>query len=90
MMKYLVTYDVRNDKRWHKLFKYLKNMGLNVQLSCFEVEMKRSNMLKFVADIREIINEREDSVYIFPLSDYLESMVVKIGRKEEIDEGKVV
>ena len=89
-MKYLITYDVKNSKRWYKLFKYLKNMGLNVQLSCFEVEMKQSVMLKFIADIKEIINENEDSVYVFPLSDYLESMVVKFGKKDEINESRVV
>ena len=31
-MIYLVTYDIREPKRWHKVFRFLKSRGLNVQL----------------------------------------------------------
>jgi CRISPR-associated protein Cas2 len=89
-MKFLITYDIASPKRWRKIFKLLKSVGLNVQLSCFEVDMEKSELDKLIVELRKLIDWREDSIYFFPISDYASGMTVKFGKNEEINESKVV
>jgi CRISPR-associated protein Cas2 len=89
-MKFLITYDISSPKRWRKIFKILKNTGLNVQLSCFEVDMDRGELDKLVIELQKLIDWEEDSIYFFPISDYASGMGVKFGKNEEINESKVI
>jgi len=66
-MKYLVAYDVSDNKRRRKLFKLLKGYGYNIQKSVFEVPINDKNMInKLKVEIEKIINKDKDVVYIFP------------------------
>jgi len=89
-MKYLVTYDISSPKRWKKVFKTLKNTGLNVQLSCFEVDMGKNEIDKLVMELQKLIDWQDDSIYFFPISNFAEGMTVKLGKNEEINESKVI
>jgi CRISPR-associated protein Cas2 len=67
-MKYIVAYDIADNKRRRKLFKLLLGFGINVELSIFEIEADK-NALEFLqSQIKKIINPKEDAVYIFPYS----------------------
>ena len=87
-MKYLITYDISDTRRWNKLFRYLKKQGLNVQLSCFEVEVDKINDIR--DEILNIIDDDEDSVYIFPVGGIAASLTVKLGKRESINESKIL
>ena len=89
-MKYLITYDIREPKRWHKVFKFLKKNGLNVQLSCFEVEIEGNQLEKIVNEIIDLINPLEDRVYFFPISSVASGLITKLGKIEELNESKVL
>ncbi|WP_457626009.1 CRISPR-associated endonuclease Cas2 [Persephonella sp.] len=65
-MKYLIVYDVADNKRRRKLFKLLLGYGLNVELSVFEVVLDKKSLKALTSQIRQIINPKEDVVYIFP------------------------
>ena len=65
-MKYLITYDITDNKRRNKLFKFLLGYGINVELSVFEVEVDKSSLKIIISEIKKIINPKEDVVYIFP------------------------
>ncbi len=65
-MKYLVVYDISDNKRRRKLFKLLLGYGINVELSIFEVELDKKSLLAIKQEIKKIINPKEDVVYIFP------------------------
>jgi len=67
-MKYLVAYDVSDNKRRRKLFKLLLGYGINVELSIFEVELDKQSLNFVKKEIKRIINPKEDVVYIFPYS----------------------
>lgn len=67
-MKYLIAYDIPDNKRRRKLFKFLLGYGINVQLSVFEVELDKSSLEFVKKQIKQIINSKEDTVYIFPYS----------------------
>ena len=89
-MKYLVTYDISDRKRWYKIFKIMKQLGLNVQLSCFEIEMSPYKFKKVMNEIEQIADWNEDSVYFFPLSEYASGLTVKLGKLEELNMDKVI
>lgn len=65
-MRYLVAYDVCDNKRRGRLFKLLLGYGFNVEFSVFEIDIPEKDIKKLEKDIRNIINPKEDSVYIFP------------------------
>ncbi|WP_456471390.1 CRISPR-associated endonuclease Cas2 [Caminibacter sp.] len=89
-MKFLITYDIRNRKRWYRVFKILKEKGLNVQLSCFEVDINEKEMEDLLFEIQKIIDWQEDSVYCFPISKYAVGMTTKLGKNEDINESVVL
>ena len=65
-MKYLVAYDIADSKRRNKLFKLLLGYGINVELSIFEVEFDKKSLNQLKEQIKEIIDPKQDVVYIFP------------------------
>jgi len=89
-MKYLITYDIREPKRWHRVFSFLKKRGLNVQLSCFEVEIEPGQLDKLIDKIIELIDPAEDKIYFFPISAAAIGLVTKMGKAEELNESKVL
>ncbi len=89
-MKYLITYDIREPKRWHRVFKLLKRNGLNIQLSCFEVEAEGNQFEKMVNEIFDLIDPLEDRVYFFPISSAASGLITKLGKVEELNESKVL
>ena len=89
-MKYLVTYDIRDRRRWYKIFKIMKQLGLNVQLSCFEIEMSSYGFTKLMGEVEQIADWNEDSIYFFPLSEYASGLTVKLGKAEELNEDKIL
>lgn len=64
-----VLYDIQNDKARTKVAKICKQSGLyRVQFSVFlgTVDKNMKDILQL--QIKELINEETDSVYIFPMS----------------------
>ncbi len=89
-MKFLITYDIRNHRRWYRVFKLLKDIGLNVQLSCFEVDLNKNEMNNLIIDLQKMIDWQEDSVYFFPISKFADGMTVKFGKDEDINKSVVL
>ncbi len=89
-MIYLVTYDIREPKRWHKVFRFLKSRGLNVQLSCFEVELEGRELDEVIDRIIELIEPLEDKVYFFPISAAASGLITKLGKAEGLNKSKVL
>jgi len=84
--RFLVTYDVSDDRRLRQVFKRLRQFGLHVQLSVFECELSPRELALLRASLDEVIHHEEDQVIIADLgpaegrgSDCLSSM----GRKYE-------
>ncbi|SNR63097.1 CRISPR-associated endonuclease Cas2 [Desulfurobacterium atlanticum] len=84
-MKYLVVYDISDDKIRNKVSTRLKKFGMRVQYSAFEIEIKKTDYIKLYKEIASII-DKTDSVFFFPLSSYSESLILKLGQvKREED-----
>ncbi len=64
---YLVSYDVRNDKRWRRLYRALRGYGEWLQLSVFQCRLTRRRLAQMEAAVREVVNQAEDHVLIVDL-----------------------
>ncbi len=52
-MKYLVAYDISNDKKRNKLSALLDNYGIRVQYSLYEIELNQTKLKHLIENIKE-------------------------------------
>lgn len=64
---YIVSYDIRDPRRWRKLFQAMHGFGEWLQLSVFQCRLNKMRALRLEAAIREIVNAKEDHVLIMDL-----------------------
>jgi CRISPR-associated protein Cas2 len=87
---YLVTYDIRNDKRLRRVFKVMKGFGQHLQYSVFRCELTQANRLRMKTALAETIDQRVDQVLIFdfgPSDGYRVELVESIGQRY-VEEGR--
>ena len=61
----IVTYDISDDKRLNKVRKILKKYLYWSQLSTFEGEISEGKLAQCIAEVDEIIDTAEDSIYVY-------------------------
>ncbi len=64
---YLVTYDIRDDKRLRKVFKTMRNWGEHLQYSVFECQLNPVDLTKLKSELKQIINAAHDQVLFVDL-----------------------
>jgi len=64
---YLVTYDVRDDRRRNAVFKTLNGFGDHAQYSVFFCELNGRELAVLRTQLRTHINQSEDQVLILDL-----------------------
>ena len=64
---YLVTYDIRDDKRLRKVFKTMRNWGDHLQYSVFECQLSAEDLIRLKAELSEIIHHNNDQILIVNL-----------------------
>lgn len=64
---YIVTYDVRDPRRWKRLYQAMHGFGDWLQLSVFQCRLDKIRRLRLEAAIQSIVNTREDHVLIMDL-----------------------
>lgn len=65
----LVIYDIIDNKRRGRMVKCLEGYGLRVQKSAFEAYVTRKKYEKLVRETSHIVDEDEDSLRIYLLSE---------------------
>ncbi len=82
-MYVIVVYDAV-PKRGAKLLKFLRQHLLWIQNSVFEGEVTESGFAKIKARVKEIINEKKDSVifYTFDSQNYTSREVLGLEKNE--------
>jgi len=81
--RYLVTYDVADDKRRTRLFKTLQGEGDHAQYSVFFCECDDAELARLRSTITEIIHDAEDQVLVLDLgpgADVLERSLEVLGK----------
>ncbi|HXE52052.1 MAG TPA: CRISPR-associated endonuclease Cas2 [Tepidisphaeraceae bacterium] len=64
---YLVTYDIRDPKRWRKVFKIMKGHGEHWQYSVFFCVLRDIDRVRMQAHLEEHMNLKEDQALILDL-----------------------
>ncbi len=84
-MRYLVIYDISDDKRLHKVAKVMEDFGTRVQKSKFEMDLTEAQLNKLKSRIIQIINPEEDGVKYIPLCKKCMAKIEIIGEGNFID-----
>lgn len=63
---YLVCYDIRDEKRWRKCYKLLKEYGERVQYSVFHCYLTDLKMAKLRWNLEKVLSS-DDSLLIAPV-----------------------
>ena len=61
---YLVCYDIRDPKRWRKVYKKLKGRGNRVQYSIFRLNLGKTQMEALRWKLEQILDEEDDLLII--------------------------
>lgn len=80
---YLVTYDIRDDKRWRRVFKLMKGFGEWLQLSVFQCRLSRKSHAELIQLLDGAINHHVDALLVIDLgpADKVQPRVVSLGDK---------
>ncbi|MBS3821037.1 MAG: CRISPR-associated endonuclease Cas2 [Phycisphaerae bacterium] len=65
--RYLIAYDVSDDKRRNAIFKTLMGNGDHVQFSVFICQLNAVELERVKGMLREVVNVRQDQVVILDL-----------------------
>lgn len=89
---YVVCYDIRDPKRWRKVFRKMKGYGEWLQLSVFQCRLDNVRVLMMEDDIRSIVNQKEDHVIIVDMgpADAIRPKVRSLGKAFEPVERRAV
>lgn len=91
--RYIICYDIADPKRLAKAFKKMRGFGDPVQLSVFQCDLSRQELILVKAALLEIINEREDKVVLIdtgPVSGRAKGCFEFLGKREVPTDRKAV
>ena len=66
--KYLVCYDICDTKRLRRVHRLIKDWGVPIQFSIFEIEVNSDQFEQLMAELTDLINQEEDKVMFYRLS----------------------
>ena len=90
---YLVSYDIRDQKRWRKVFRIAKGYGVQLQYSVFCCHLSSRERVLLTSDLESVIDHTSDRVLVVniggPGAD-LEQKVEFLGQKKDITDHQAV
>jgi len=87
-MDIIVAYDIAHPRRLNRVAKIMKDYGVRVQKSIFEVEVDNKRFAEMKRRVRDVILESEDGVKYFPLCEKCAGTVEIIGQGIFVDPDK--
>ena len=84
-MNMIVAYDIADPRRLAKVAKIIKDYGIRVQKSIFEVDVDGQRFNEMKARVEGLIEASEDGVKYFPLCEKCAGTVEIIGQGVFID-----
>ena len=79
-MNMIVAYDIADERRLARVAKIVKDYGIRVQKSIFEVTVNDGVFAEMKGRIEDVIVEDEDGVKYFPLCEKCAGTVEIIGK----------
>ena len=66
-MKYLIGYDISDEKRLQKIYKRMTEFATPIQYSVFLFEGNVAHLQKGLNKVLDILNKKEDDLRVYPL-----------------------
>ena len=90
--RYIVTYDIADERRWRRVFKTMNGFGEWLQLSVFQCRLSRRRRAELETRLREIIKFGEDHILIIDLgpADKTNLAIKSIGKDFQLIERKSI
>jgi CRISPR-associated protein Cas2 len=82
---YLVCYDIVDDRRLQRVFRFMKGRGIHLQYSVFYCILTWPELQELKMRLSGLINNKEDDVRIYPLP--ADSLVAVIGCGDRVPDG---
>ncbi len=86
-MRYVIAYDIENDKRRKKVADILEGYGVRVNYSVFEVDLPQSKILKLLSEIKKVVSLKKDSVRFYHISTPSLKKSFEVCNRGEVFEG---
>jgi CRISPR-associated protein Cas2 len=79
---YVVSYDIRDPKRWRRVFRLMHGYGEWLQLSVFQCRLSRRRHAELIALLDGIIHHGEDHVVLLDVGvvEKVSPRVVSLGK----------
>ncbi len=79
---YIVAYDIRDPKRWRRVFKLMNGYGEWLQLSVFQCRLSRKRHAEMIALLDGIIHHDQDHIVTMDLgpAEAVKPRVVSLGK----------
>ena len=61
---YLVSYDIRDQKRWRDAYKTLKGTGDRIQYSLFRCRLSKTEMEQLRWELEQILSDEDDLMFV--------------------------
>jgi CRISPR-associated protein Cas2 len=65
--RYVISYDISDDKRRTRVFELLLGNGDHVQFSVFLADLSQRELIVLRTNLLQLINERDDQILIIDL-----------------------
>jgi CRISPR-associated protein Cas2 len=91
--RFIVTYDIKEEKRLKKVFNLMRGFGDHLQYSVFICELSPAEKVILIARLNELILHTEDSVIIVNIgfnTGKLKKRIETMGAQKEILERTAV
>lgn len=82
---YLICYDIADDRRLGRTFRFLKQNGIHIQYSVFYCKLTWEELKKVKMVLKGIIDEKFDDIRIYPLP--ADSKTIVMGCGDRVPEG---
>ena len=64
---YVISYDIRDQRRWRRVFRIMNGYGEWLQLSVFQCRLTRTRVIQLEAALKGAMNQSEDHVLILDI-----------------------
>ena len=87
---WVISYDIKDDRRRNKAYKILKDYGRRVQYSVFEVLLEQAQLEEALERIGEVIIPTEDSVRTYQICSSCRKRIKVIGEEPPFEENEII
>ena len=83
MKHFIITYDIRDDKRRNNIYKTLRDYAVPVQYSVFEACLKDEDYIMLRHKLEGLMRNNEDSIIFYRQCNRCEGDITRLGASPE-------